>query len=228
VACTNSQCSVLPGLSLYWRFDETTGNVALDSSGNGWQGVYMGDSGTPTPSTDLPPIRYTNTRSRLFSKSNEQAVRLPNFSGTLRPAFKLTLAAWYKSTGVDGDGSEVISGGNAYILRLGPSQIETSKAVSGGFFDCRATVAGYLDGGWHHLAVVFGDSNVTIYFDGTARATCNSTAAISYSGAGSDLWVGRHGDGQEIYDFDGNIDEVRVYGRALSAAEIQILAGGGS
>ena len=69
----------MPGLALHWRFEETTGTTALDSSGSGFNGTYTGDTGTPTPSTSLPPVRYTNTRSRDFVLANRQAVRLPNF-----------------------------------------------------------------------------------------------------------------------------------------------------
>ena len=41
---------------------------------------------------------------------------------------------------------------------------------------------------------------------------------------GADLVVGKHGGGQEDFDFDGNIDEVRIYARALPVARIQQLA----
>ena len=41
---------------------------------------------------------------------------------------------------------------------------------------------------------------------------------------GADLSVGRHGDGQDDFDFDGNIDDVRIYTRALPPARIAQLA----
>jgi hypothetical protein len=239
VACTSNACSVLPGLVLFWRLEESSGTVAADSSGNGFNGTYTGVNGTPTTSTIVPPqVRYTNTRSRDFVLANRQAIRLPSFPAALKPANNLTLATWYRATpaALDGDGSELMSAGDAYNIRIGPTQIETSKDVGVGthsFQDCRVTVAGYLDGGWHHVAVVFSASGITVYFDGTARTGttpgCANTQSISYSLAGPDFWVGRHGfDPAKPYNFGGGIDELRIYNRALSAAEIQHLAGGGS
>jgi hypothetical protein len=49
---------------------------------------------------------------------------------------------------------------------------------------------------------------------------------MSYDLTGN-LTVGRHGAESGDYDLDGNIDDVRIYGRALSAAEIAGLAAGG-
>jgi hypothetical protein len=43
---------------------------------------------------------------------------------------------------------------------------------------------------------------------------------------GTDLWVGRHGNGSANFDFQGNVDEVRIYARVLTVAEIQGLAQG--
>ena len=40
--------------------------------------------------------------------------------------------------------------------------------------------------------------------------------------------VARHGDGKTSYNFQGNIDDVRVYDRALAPLEIVGLAAGGN
>ena len=43
---------------------------------------------------------------------------------------------------------------------------------------------------------------------------------------GPDLYVGRHGTDDPDWDFGGNIDDVRIYTRALPPAEVAALAGG--
>jgi hypothetical protein len=43
---------------------------------------------------------------------------------------------------------------------------------------------------------------------------------------GQDLWIGHHGTGDEVYSFDGDLDDVRIYARALTAEEVARLAGG--
>ena len=50
-----------------------------------------------------------------------------------------------------------------------------------------------------------------------------TTASISYSN-GTDTFIGSHGDGDPDYDFNGLIDDARIYTRALTATEIDTLA----
>jgi hypothetical protein len=116
------------------------------------------------------------------------------------------------------------------------------------------TPAAALDGKWHHLAGVAsagtgGDggtntspeagtgsnSGTTVYWDGTPMCCGNLTGCpawnpdvsnIGYTGRGTDFFVGRHGFNSPNWDFDGNIDEVRVYTRVLSPSEIASLAQG--
>jgi hypothetical protein len=58
--------------------------------------------------------------------------------------------------------------------------------------------------------------------------SCPNSAPFLYD-RGKDLFVGRHGNdttNAALYNFQGNIDEVRVYARALTANEIAALAAG--
>ena len=224
--CAGGKCAAIPDLTLFWRFEELGGATAIDSSANMLNGAYVGSVGLPAPSSAVPPLQYTNARSRSFTLANQHAVRLAPLPAVLRPTAAITMALWYRATSVAGDGAELVSGGNAYTLRLGPTQIEVSKRTSGAFVDCRATVPGYLDGNWHHVVGVISPTGFTIYFDGTSRASCGQTQPINYSVAGPDFWVGRHGDNQG-YHFGGEIDEVRIYTRALNSAEIAALGAGG-
>jgi hypothetical protein len=225
--CAGGRCATIPDLGLFWRFEEAAGNVATDDSGNSRNGIYTGESGTPSTSGTVPTLQYVNTRSRSFVLASRHAVQLAPMPVGLKPTANITMSVWYRATAIDGDGSQLISGGNAYGLRLGSDQIEVSKRITGSFVDCRATVANYLDGNWHHVVGVISASAFQIYFDGTLRGTCGQTQPINYSGQGPDFWVGRHGDNQDQYDFAGQMDEIRVYTRVLSAAEIAALAAGG-
>jgi len=49
---------------------------------------------------------------------------------------------------------------------------------------------------------------------------------VRYDG-GPTLFLGRHPDTAN-YDFEGNLDDVRIYGAALSAGQVQGLAQGGN
>jgi hypothetical protein len=80
----------------------------------------------------------------------------------------------------------------------------------------------YADGNWHHVVGVADSSNLILklYVDG------NLVATSSYGGStqigNSELNIGRN-PGATFQVFNGVIDEVRIYNRALSAEEVKIL-----
>jgi hypothetical protein len=79
---------------------------------------------------------------------------------------------------------------------------------------------------WTHVAVVLGPSGGTLYFDGTPVGT-NSSMTLRPADLGRMVssYVGRSQFSDDPY-LDGDIDEFRVYSRALSLEEIQALASG--
>jgi predicted ribosomally synthesized peptide with SipW-like signal peptide len=77
-------------------------------------------------------------------------------------------------------------------------------------------------GEWHHVAGVYDRSSVELYFDGTR---IGSGAALTGDVDETDVPVrmGYGWLGTGVRDFDGLIDDVRIYARALSASEVQDL-----
>jgi Concanavalin A-like lectin/glucanases superfamily len=251
------------GLGLYWKFDDTSGMVAVDSSGNGLAGQYLSTTTvSPLPAPGVVPASMASwdPASLSFQRdaTQRQAVMLshtvPNFQ-LVTPANDMTISVWYKVALADLDeaGSEIVSLGDHYILRLGKTasnyRLEFNKYVnkgpSGGQghvqclhnFPIASGTPPFIDGNWHHVAAV--STRVApgsaIYLDG-APAICDQilnaafmTGDIVYAGLGSDFYVGRHGYeivGAGTHDFQGNIDELRFYDRVLSTQEIQALAQG--
>lgn len=76
------------------------------------------------------------------------------------------------------------------------------------------------DGKWHHCAGTLVGSEYKLYVDGTLASSIpyNTTPA----GCPGDLFIGKHYELGRY--FGGDIDEVRIYNRALSAEEIRQLA----
>ena len=74
--------------------------------------------------------------------------------------------------------------------------------------------------GWHHLAMVQDGpaGRRTLYVDGAAVATGPAQEA----GGGGPLTIGNTGPGGE--PFDGRVDDVRLYARALSAEQVRAMA----
>jgi len=88
------------------------------------------------------------------------------------------------------------------------------------------------DGQWHHVAGVFDNGTLTIFIDGSAETPDSSggvtfgTGEVRYGflGVGSEATEFNLNTGPENY-FDGDLDDFRIYSRALSQAEIANLAG---
>jgi hypothetical protein len=79
---------------------------------------------------------------------------------------------------------------------------------------------------WTHVALVLGPSGGTLYFNGVAVGTSTSIS-LRPADLGRTLnnYIGRSQFSDDPY-LDANIDEFRIYNRALSPAEIQALASG--
>lgn len=78
------------------------------------------------------------------------------------------------------------------------------------------------DGEWHHIVGVFKSKNDRkLYVDGVLEAS--DGRKVDYPGHIDLLTIGRWGDSSPMAYFNGNIDEVQVWGRALNEEEITYL-----
>jgi hypothetical protein len=164
-----------------------------------------------------------------FQNSLRQAVQLPASNpgiGLVKPANNFTISLWTKSTTADLDssGSELVSGGDHYILRFGKPtgasagnwSLEFNKYVFADdlvpprnvYAQCwhlAAFAAGappFMDGNWHHIVAIANSSapGTALYLDGVSL-TCDvfnnnfyATRDVVYTGLGTDFWVARHGN----------------------------------
>lgn len=72
-------------------------------------------------------------------------------------------------------------------------------------------------GEWHHLGGTYDGSNICIYWDGVLKNTVAKTGNITTSL--DDFTIGMQADAS-LYPFNGQLDDIRVWNRALSAAEV--------
>jgi hypothetical protein len=81
---------------------------------------------------------------------------------------------------------------------------------------------GIWDDQWHHVAGTYDGAFVRLYVDGAEVGSGTpASASIAYSTEDltHDLFIGRYGAGC-AYGFPGAVDEVRLWDRPLSAAEV--------
>ena len=196
----------------YYTFDDT-GNLGNDSS----QGANHGTVNGAVTNSDA-------TRGNVleFDGFNDNV----EITGLMGSPANVTLAAWVNLDAGTSDG-EIISIGDYVAIRADESGGEGVQAF---FYDGSSwhnlDSATYIAGtGWHHVAYVFDDTSntQTLYIDGIAVASGTRTESITYSGQGSNTFIGQHGNAT-TNNFDGKIDDARIYDRALTLAEIQNLA----
>jgi beta-galactosidase len=138
----------------------------------------------------------------------------------------LTLDAWVRApASYIGDFSIVAKGDHSYALEMADPDTIEFFVYDGTWHTVTADVpAGWADQ-WHRVTGTYDGTALRIYVDGTELASTPYTGRISWT-----QWpvnIGRnsekHGDGWAGRTGVGAVDDVRVYDRALTAAE---LAGG--
>ena len=192
---------------------ENTGALGTDTSP---AAGYIGTVSGATAVNDA-------TRGNVLSLAGAGYVQTTGHFGN---PTNVTLSAWVNLTSADTSGAEVISLGDYVNLRLdqgGKVKGSFNDGVSFRFTEYVTTLAGT---GWHYIAYSVDAANdvQVLYLDGTAVATTSYTGAISWASAGgANSFIGKHGNGSTAYDFNGMIDDARVYNRALTGAEITAL-----
>jgi hypothetical protein len=133
----------------------------------------------------------------------------------------VSASAWVRLDGADSTGAEVISLGDYFLLRLNSGSTGViAKYYNGSSWVTASANQIILNTGWHHFAVVLDSgTTLTLYVDGVAASTV-AGSTISYSGLGANTRIASHGNGGSTYDLTGRIDDVRVFNRALKAAEV--------
>lgn len=213
------------GLLLHLPFDETeVGATVLDASGNGHDGVPSVDPPVPSPVT--PPVGFDNPRSLVFNGVS-QLVDLGK-PEALDVSGNVTIAAWIRPRASDGYYNIVAHGfrrdpGGELALRIHDGYYEFLSWTGNDHWARAPMVEGDLDS-WHHITGVYDRPMYRLFRDGKLLAEGEDSVAPESFDA---LWaIGGRAEStpEEPRYFDGFIDEVRVYGRALSDDEVRALA----
>ncbi|MHC4426417.1 MAG: LamG domain-containing protein, partial [Planctomycetota bacterium] len=202
----------------WWRFDDGSGATAVDSSGNGNDGVLEG--GAQWVAGQL-------SGAIEFNGSNAY-VRAPHIPLDSR---SFTIAMWvnpvlYTDQQVVFGQHESGSGNLSMHLRLGGpgGTIPNPGAVRMGFYSNDLDTAGGLieDNNWYHIAFWYDSESQTrrIYIDGVQAAEDN---ASPYLGTSGDTRIGQWNNNQW---FQGIIDDVQIYNHPLTQVEIQAVMRG--
>jgi Concanavalin A-like lectin/glucanases superfamily/Bacterial Ig-like domain len=197
------------GLVAAYGFEETSGSTVTDASRD--------HNGTISGATRTTSGRFG--RALVFDGFNDW-VTIPNDSD-FNLTSGLTIEAWVRPDVLGSTWRTAVmkerSSNLAYALFANNNNRDPAgRVVTGGFDLSTGGGAQLALGAWSHIAMTWGSNALRVYVNGSpvsARSTSGSLA----TGTGP-LRIGGNSFRSEW--FDGRIDEVRVYHRALSGSEI--------
>jgi hypothetical protein len=207
------------GLVAYWSLDEGTGTVATDVSGNGHTGTISGATWTAGQAGNALSFDGVNDYVSVADRDS-----LSPHTGANG---EMTVAAWLYIAALPTGNTNLIAKGTSnnweYSLYL-----DTSGWAGFTVWQLNGADYGQNPGGsvspnaWHHVAATFKKGQfIRVYIDGVQAAETTTFSGDTANGS-SPLYFARRGDGQY---FKGTLDEIRLYNRALTASEVQALAG---
>jgi len=209
---TNMNLPSAHGLVGYWKFNETSGSSALDSSGFGHT-VFVGGSGPSWQSSGCKAggcLRISGG----FGCSNCSNVYAPD-SSALDLNTQGTIAGWIQVNGYDGNGNPsyiLFTKAGAYNFTI--NDWGGSSIFNAGVSGAPGSVSQHV---WRHVAATFNNGTIKYYVNGALFGTAVGASPLPNSA--SVLKFGA----REAYTLNGMIDEVRVYNRVLSDDEISLL-----
>jgi len=206
----DNSASPPPGLVAAYAFDEGGGSTAADASGLGHTASVVGGSWTTSG----------RIGSALSLNGTSDRVDLPALGTFYRTGF--TYEAWVKKRGGQTDAAVMgswTSGADGGPMIWADHVVGRYRLTLG-----KAPLDEYLDSGrspaigqWEHLAATYDGAVARFFVDGVEMAS----RPFAGNMGDSDVWrLGAYGASPGGF-FDGVVDEVRIYDRALSAAEIQ-------
>jgi hypothetical protein len=205
------------GLVGYWNFDEGSGTIAKDTSGNGNNGT-------------LPSSFWTNGKiGNALLNSTAGTYASITQKSILNPVpVGLSVGAWVNMTNFSSTWQTIIEGsgnlnfGTGYYLGFDPSG-NLGLRVGDGYYRIVSVSSSTMPlNNWTHIFGTINSSTINLYINGTlANSLPSNLISVSYEAY--PIAIGTLSYGLGSYRLSGSIDDVRVYNRALSASEISAL-----
>jgi len=202
------------GLIGYWRFNEGTGILTFDRSGKNNHGAFVNG-----------PTWVDGRYGKAIRLDGLDDYVLIGSSDSIEFSKSITVSSWVKVNSATGDHQVIVSHWKppewiGFVLEFAPDGVTSQFAVE---ITTGTRVYAYSAipvtvGSWVHLTGVFDGTSVKIYVNGTLAGESTLNGSVDLKG--EPILVGANLSPGDWNWFNGIIDEVKVYNRVLSAAEV--------
>lgn len=210
---------VLSGLVAHWGFDEATSTTATST--------YDGSGNNNTGIMSLNVLRATSTCkiSFCFSFNGADTTVSVSTSTTVNVTSAITLAVWVRTSATN-DASGIVykvASNSGYKMSF-----DVSGGVRADFYNDASAISPIYsatnveDNNWHFVVATYDGSTAKIYVDGVVGGTAptGSGYVTGTNNTNTSLVIGNDSSAVNRY-YNGLLDDVRVYNRALTSNEIQ-------
>ncbi|GDZ94994.1 hypothetical protein PA905_31740 [Planktothrix agardhii CCAP 1459/11A] len=201
-----------PGLLAYYPFNEATGEVIRDQSGQGNNGTVSGAIWWGCTA----PIGNPGNTVMKFDGVNDYI----QTTAKITSGDAVTIEYWFKGSSLQSAVRQQDSAGSYIIAGWGDTHVISTDGGTTGGISVGATAT---DGSWHHIAMTWKRNTTNgfvSYLDGVLVAKKNSSnVSLSAPAAGTGICIGSYNGSGEFSK--GKIAEVRIWKVARTQAEIQ-------
>ena len=161
-----------------------------------------------------------NNSSKGLSLNGSSYLQNTSYPSTLNGNNPYTIAAWFNST--QGNAGGILGYGSTGTCIGNNLRLDGSTRFLSYWYGCdygSNSVSNFLNT-WHHIAVTYDGTTLKFYYDGTLLS---SHSGQTRNTTGTTLYLGK-----TVNDvaFSGTLDDVALYTRALSAADVVDLKAG--
>jgi hypothetical protein len=212
----DGDCLVTDGLVGYWKFDEGQGTEVYDSSGQGHNGIFVN-----TPLWRAGRIG----RALKFDGVNDYV----DFGKNIPQTSTLSAFAWIKHVPDASDRCILSRGGYRDGWRLCINKVSknsnpllevTCGADTTPIHISRDDVQLTSSDTWQHVGWTWDGATARLYLNGQEIVSGTNDTCTDLGIKDTSLSL-RAGIGRHSFNFNGTIDEIRLYDRALSADEVR-------
>ena len=211
------------GTNINW-YNVPVGGIALVSTTTLTTGIYYVTQTTGTCESSRTAVQVNIIASALnFDGINDKVILGNTINSLLDITNTITVEAWVKPENATFNGVII---GNYYsnnnemqfLLRRDFDHYSFWVDDETGFQPVNSGANTVVLNTWQHIAGVWDGSSLYIYIDGVLAGTSAGISGSSLASTSNDVVIGNNNYPEP---FAGNIDEVRIWNRAVNACEIQ-------